>query len=206
MRSRSHKHRGTIKQWDRAGFGRILKKEQTSARRRIREATSPSRSRSAQHMYPPSLPGGEARRQNQSPRMTSRWRCRGTRNVDIGAKNEKKNVYIYIKHRQREREREGARERGVPGALLQRAAAFPHREGNPTARVPRVFPLCLVSGYHRAIGDIKNRDSRRHPDKRDREREEQGAPSLIHRERPTGWLRPFAKIRRIKRGITRGRK
>lgn len=60
--------RETIKQWDR-GERTDIKKETDESERKGR-----MRLGSQQHMYPPSFLGSEARRQNQSRRMTTRWR------------------------------------------------------------------------------------------------------------------------------------
>lgn len=61
--------RGTIKQWDR-GDRTDIKKETDESGRKGRMGDEFFRAQ--QHMYPPSFLGSEARRQNQSRRMTTR--------------------------------------------------------------------------------------------------------------------------------------
>lgn len=73
--------RGTIKQWDRGDRTDIKKETDESkgggGKGRIRNELS----RAQQHMYSPSFSGSKARCQNQSHRMTTRWRCRETHNA-----------------------------------------------------------------------------------------------------------------------------
>lgn len=127
-----HEHRGTIKQWDRAGFGRILKKERTSAGRRIRDdepfplspddatyvSTFVSRGRST-----PS----KSITSDDVPMAAVSRNAHNAHRADTETNNKK----IY----ETQRAGEG---KSRARALFVRAAAFPRRKANPIARSPFV--------------------------------------------------------------------
>lgn len=87
-----------------AGIGQILKKKRMRAREGGRKGwIRDELSRAQQHMYSPSFPGSEARRQNQSRRMTTGWRCWETHNtfcLDMTKKHKRKKIPKFLSNEQ----------------------------------------------------------------------------------------------------------